>query len=1213
MRALRSAAAVTASLALLIGVPWLLARTIGNPLSRLPDLLAGDLNDHVVLAVLAAILYLAWAQFAVAFAVELISAVRRTPMPPSIPGVFAAQQGLARALVGGALLLLPMTASTVVPAAQAIALSPANHPVTAVGVLDQGPAAPGTATAAPVAPTREIVLTDAGARTWWDLALAHLGDGAGWRDIWDLNRGRVQPDGTVLATERVVLQPGWTVVVPDATVTAPAPELPPAAETAAADDDRAVEVTVQPGDTLSEIAAEHGVNDWTMVWPSNAGREEPDGARYTDADYIEPGWTVTIPTPDEPGDNTGAALLEGDNPDDSTVNVLAGNTLSQIAADNRIPLAAVVAANAGRVQPDGSQLVDPDHIRPGWQIAIPPNVTPTDVTPADVNPAASGPSASGQSASGPAGPADAGSDTGTQSGPPTARAPSPPTPVEPRPDAAAVDPSGRTSSGPPSAVDPQPSADPTLANSDPVPSAADQADPQGEHTSVAAWVTGAALLAGGTLMALIRHRRRQFRYRRPGRSITTTPKELRDAERALLTAGGSGMGDVNLLDRALRGLTQAVADGLAQLPEVVAARLTPDSLELVLAAPDDQPPAPWRSDSTGTRWTLNRIDADPDGDADHPVDYYAPYPTLVSIGHSPAGEQWLLDLEHLGFLSLTGNTERCLDLARFIAAELAHNTWSDTVDVTLVGFGARMTALNPERLTHTDNVEGAAAAATRALADDIAEREVTGRTVLDARSAPGNGEVPAPHVTLLASAAAGDVQQDGPGSALLRELRCHPERAAVAVVFAGGDNGGVREVDDPAARAAGWCAVRVDQDGTLTIPALADQLIAHQLPEREAADLAALLALAADTQDHPMPASPGDQPWDELADAAGNPLLPPSTIRHPATTDPAESFDPGPPTPLPEAVSSALPLPPRAYFERTAADQDDLTNLAPHVPDDVRQRIENSDTDLDIDLADWLHDTTPRPRISVLGPIQVRAQGELPAGRPRLAWHTEVVTYLATRPRGATVEAFGTALWPDEPDVAGRPKLRNSIYIARKWLGVDPSTGHEYLPSNTRSGGGAYRVIGGLLDAELFRRLRLRGVARGVNGIPDLRSALDLVTGAPFDRQRPGGYGWLVDPALDHEYAAAIVDVAHLVATHHLAAGEPALAAAAARVALLAGSSADTPLLVLVAASEALGNTAEADAYVQRIMANHDAEVEEDLPPRTAAVLHRRRWLPPAA
>ena len=141
MRALRSAASVIASIALLVGVPWLLATTIGNPLDRLPDLLAGDVNDHVVLAALATALYLAWAQFAVAFAVELVSAVRRTPMPKRIPGVFAGQQGLARALVSGALLLLPVTASTVVPAAHAVAMSTTDQPVRVVTHLVPSPSA----------------------------------------------------------------------------------------------------------------------------------------------------------------------------------------------------------------------------------------------------------------------------------------------------------------------------------------------------------------------------------------------------------------------------------------------------------------------------------------------------------------------------------------------------------------------------------------------------------------------------------------------------------------------------------------------------------------------------------------------------------------------------------------------------------------------------------------------------------------------------------------------------------------------------------------------------------------------------------------------------------------------------------------------------------------------------------------------------------------
>ena len=113
--------------------------------------------------------------------------------------------------------------------------------------------------------------------------------------------------------------------------------------------------------------------------------------------------------------------------------------------------------------------------------------------------------------------------------------------------------------------------------------------------TVVPWIAGAGLLAGGALLALIRHRRRQFRYRSPGRSITQTPPELQDAERALLTAGGTGMGDVNFLDRALRGLTRAAADGHARLPDVVAARLTNDALELILAVPNHEPPAPWRS------------------------------------------------------------------------------------------------------------------------------------------------------------------------------------------------------------------------------------------------------------------------------------------------------------------------------------------------------------------------------------------------------------------------------------------------------------------------------------------------------------------------------------------------------------------------------------------------------------------------------------------
>ena len=101
-----------------------------------------------------------------------------------------------------------------------------------------------------------------------------------------------------------------------------------------------------------------------------------------------------------------------------------------------------------------------------------------------------------------------------------------------------------------------------------------------------------------------------------------------------------------------------------------------------------------------------------------------------------------------------------------------------------------------------------------------------------------------------------------------------------------------------------------------------------------------------------------------------------------------------------------------------------------------------------------------------------------------------------------------------------------------------------------------------------------------------------------------------MDNPLDRDYAAAVVDVAHLVADMRLAAGDADGAEAAAQVSLQAGDTSDVALLDLVAVADARGDHAQAEQYVRRILANHAAEVEEDLPPRTCEILHRRQWLP---
>ncbi len=50
----------------------------------------------------------------------------------------------------------------------------------------------------------------------------------------------------------------------------------------------------------------------------------------------------------------------------------------------------------------------------------------------------------------------------------------------------------------------------------------------------------------------------------------------------------------------------------------------------------------------------------------------------------------------------------------------------------------------------------------------------------------------------------------------------------------------------------------------------------------------------------------------------------------------------------------------------------------------------------------------------------------------------------------------------------------------------------------------------------------------------------------------------------------------------------------------------DVPLLDLIAACDSLGLAAEAELYVGRLLAGHDAQCMDDLPPRTAQLLAAR-------
>lgn len=76
----------------------------------------------------------------------------------------------------------------------------------------------------------------------WSIAEGVLGDGFRWREIRDVNVGKLQPDGGTLTATSDVIHPGWILDVPLSTQSAPPPSPGPATH------------TVQPGEHLWEIA-----------------------------------------------------------------------------------------------------------------------------------------------------------------------------------------------------------------------------------------------------------------------------------------------------------------------------------------------------------------------------------------------------------------------------------------------------------------------------------------------------------------------------------------------------------------------------------------------------------------------------------------------------------------------------------------------------------------------------------------------------------------------------------------------------------------------------------------------------------------------------------------------------------------------------------------------------------------------------------------------
>ncbi|MET9682074.1 BTAD domain-containing putative transcriptional regulator [Streptomyces coeruleorubidus] len=229
---------------LLVGVPGALATQIGWPLPNgVPSLdwLQQEITVHTFLNILTVVVWLAWAQFTACVLVEMKAALSGVGVPGRVPGAGPSQL-LARQLVA-ALLLVGATAASFAPGLSQLGQGgyDANHkPASAAAqqtpglFAQQQEQAADTAAALAEQASHAASHADAGGSTakqgdtkyyriqppegrhhdsLWEIAERHLGDGRRYKEIFELNKDRVQPDGSKLS-EASLIRPGWIMEMP---------------------------------------------------------------------------------------------------------------------------------------------------------------------------------------------------------------------------------------------------------------------------------------------------------------------------------------------------------------------------------------------------------------------------------------------------------------------------------------------------------------------------------------------------------------------------------------------------------------------------------------------------------------------------------------------------------------------------------------------------------------------------------------------------------------------------------------------------------------------------------------------------------------------------------------------------------------------------------------------------------------------------------------
>ena len=206
---------------------------------------------------------------------------------------------------------------------------------------------------------------------------------------------------------------------------------------------------------------------------------------------------------------------------------------------------------------------------------------------------------------------------------------------------------------------------------------------------------GYGLLGAGVVTVINRLRRAQQRHRPTGLRIALPEQELANAEQRLRSSADPESSE--WVDATLRTLAAACRRNERSAPRVVAVRVLEAGTELVLASPSDAERVmkPFEVHDSRSSWFLPRSEELLDEAQSDPwiagMDVISP--GLVTLGRDTQG-LLLVDVERAGSVELTGDASD--DVLRAMAIELATSSWSEQVNVVVVGLDRQSVRLHAD-------------------------------------------------------------------------------------------------------------------------------------------------------------------------------------------------------------------------------------------------------------------------------------------------------------------------------------------------------------------------------------------------------------------------------------------------------------------------------------------------------------------------------------